>query len=110
MNYQHKDLAAGRWAELSFCEQMANIGSEVERTLKWKEKGNQEYSEKAFFRALELFDLTIKFNKNKSAFKELTRLREAFCGFVTDDNLYDLSADFLRKYFFYFAICARKAT
>jgi len=66
MNYQHKDLADGRWAELSFCEQMANIGSEVERALKWKEKGNLEYGEKAFFRALELFDLTIKFNTNQS--------------------------------------------
>ena len=30
---QHKELAAGRWKKLSFCEQMANIGSEVERAL-----------------------------------------------------------------------------
>jgi hypothetical protein len=33
MNYQHKELAAGRWKELSFIEQMANIGSEIERAL-----------------------------------------------------------------------------
>ena len=109
MSYQHKALADGRWAELSFSEQMANIGSEVERALKWKEKGNAEYAEKAFYRALELFDLTIKFNTNKSAFKELTRLREGFCGFFTDDNIYNLSAEFLRKYFYYFTISARKA-
>lgn len=33
MTYQHKDLAASRWKTMSFCEQMANIGSEVERAL-----------------------------------------------------------------------------
>jgi hypothetical protein len=110
MNYQHKDLADGRWAELSFSEQMANIGSEVERALKWKEKGNEKYSENAFFRALELIDLTIKFNINKSAFKELTRIREGICGFFTGDNIYGLDANFLRKYFYYFNYSARKAT
>ena len=29
MNYQHKDLANGRWFELSFPTQMANIGSKL---------------------------------------------------------------------------------
>ncbi len=29
----HKELASGRWAQLSFVEQMGNIGSEVERAL-----------------------------------------------------------------------------
>lgn len=30
------------WKDLSFAEQMANVGSEVERALKWKEKDNEE--------------------------------------------------------------------
>ncbi len=38
MSYQHKDLAAGRWSQLSLIEQMANIGSEVERALNWRIK------------------------------------------------------------------------
>jgi len=52
MEYQHKNLASGGWQKLSFFEQMANIGSEVERTIKWKNKGNAEYSRLAFGRAL----------------------------------------------------------
>jgi len=36
MNIQHKELAAGRWNKLSFVEQMANVGSEVERTINWR--------------------------------------------------------------------------
>ena len=63
--YQHKDLAAGHWQELSFFEQMANVGSEVERTISWKNKGNLEYSQKAFERALELLDLTIADKRNQ---------------------------------------------
>jgi hypothetical protein len=59
MSYQHKNLAAGRWHQLSFLEQMANIGSEVERALNWRRKNNPTYSQRAFERALELIDLTL---------------------------------------------------
>ena len=36
MSYQSAGLAAGRWRQLTFLEQMANIGSEVERALNWR--------------------------------------------------------------------------
>src|SRR5574344_1950986 len=110
MSYQHKDLASGRWAELSFCEQMANVGSEIERALKWKEKDNKKNCEMSFFRALELIDLTIKFNKKDSVYRELTRLREGICGYFTGDNIYGLNGKFLRKYFNNFNYAVRKAT
>ena len=48
MNDVHKELAAGRWNEMPFLEQMANIGSEVERALNWRAKKNAAYSQKAF--------------------------------------------------------------
>ena len=81
---QHRSLESGKWAELSFMEQMANIGSEVSRTSKWKEKGNAERSQSAFYRALELIDLTLEYGrvheKNRSSMlRELCRLREIFC-------------------------------
>ena len=66
MSYQHKDLAAGRWGQLSFIEQMANIGSEVERALNWRIKKNTDYAQKAFERALELIDLTLDKDTNLS--------------------------------------------
>lgn len=60
---------------------MAHTGSEVERTIKWRDI-NKQYSEHAIERALELSDLTIADNKNKTAFRleELTHLREAKAG------------------------------
>ncbi len=38
MTFQHKNLAAGRWHKISFLKQMANIGSEIERAISWKNK------------------------------------------------------------------------
>ncbi len=80
MTIRHEQLAAGRWSELSFFEQMANIGGEVERTIKWKNRGNERYANNAFERALELFDLTVKDGKNKGRLFGILRRREVFFG------------------------------
>jgi hypothetical protein len=56
--YQHQELASGRWATMSFMEQMANVGSEVERAISWRKKNNGEYGRMAIERALELLELT----------------------------------------------------
>lgn len=63
MNFQHKELSRGKWKKLSLIEQMANIGSEVERAISWKNKNSKEYSAMAFERALELIDLTLSDEK-----------------------------------------------
>lgn len=105
---QHKELAAGRWNEMSLVEQMANTGSEVERSLNWKEKNNLPFSEKAFTRALELLDLTIADPKNKSRLRELTRTREALVDFLWGKNEYGSSALSWRAYFSRFTYAARK--
>lgn len=107
MSYWHKDLASGRWFNLSFPEQMANIGSEVERTISWKSKNNPEYSQKAFERALELLELTIDDPKNKKRLKELTRVYEVLVDYFKYDNQYSSSDKLWHKYFFAFTYLAR---
>jgi hypothetical protein len=106
MNYQHTQLAAGKWFNLSLVEQMANIGSEVKRAIVWKSK-NRDYSIKAIERALELVDLTIADNKNKTRLKELTRLRETLVDYFYFDNDYFSSDKLWEKYFFAFNYAAR---
>ena len=103
---QHKELAEGRWQEMSFCEQMANIGSEVSRTIKWKEKQNSIQSQKAFERALELIDITLTTNPRMTALKELCRLRENLCDEYNKTELNGLSQ--INKYLFQFAIAVKK--
>jgi len=48
---QHRDLAAGRWAQFSLAEQLANVGSEVGRMLRWQER-DPRLAAGAFDRAL----------------------------------------------------------
>ncbi|MFA6047738.1 MAG: hypothetical protein WCV59_02590 [Parcubacteria group bacterium] len=107
MNIQHKELAGGRWNKLSFFEQMANVGSEVERTIKWKDKSNKEYSELAFFRALELLDLTIADKKNISKLREIVRAREALADYFVFDNEYHSTDKSWQNYFYAFSFAAR---
>jgi hypothetical protein len=108
MSYQHKELAAGRWKQLSFIEQMANIGSEVERALNWQAKPNAAYSQQAFERTLELIDLTLDNLKGFSRLKEVARLREAIVGYFTGDNQFRYTDESLRKYFLNFIFAARR--
>ena len=106
MSYQHKQLANGRWFELTFFEQMANIGSEVERSINWSEK-NKEYSFKAVERALELVKLTISDTRNRQRLKELTRLYEVLVDYFYADNKFSSSEKLWHNYFHAFSYAAR---
>jgi len=108
MNYQHKDLAAGRWNQLSFLEQMANIGSEVERALNWRAKNNADYAQRAFERALELIDLSLDNNRNYARLKEITRMREAIVDYFSGVNQFMSSEGSWRNYFLPFTYAARR--
>lgn len=108
MNHQHRELAAGRWKELSLSEQMANIGSEVSRALGWRKKGNSEYCQKAAARALELLDLSLDCAESFSRLKELARLREAVVDYFYGANQFSSSEILWRKYFDHFNYAARK--
>ncbi len=106
---QHKTLAQGRWNSFSFLEQMAHIGSEVERTIKWKNKDKGVLAEKAFIRALELIDLTIEDNKNRSRLREIVRVREALADHLYFENEYNSTDQQWQKYFYYFTFAANKS-
>ena len=105
---QHTALENGRWAEMSFPQQMANIGSETSRVLKALQAGKDSRAEGAFARAQELIDLTIKFGRlgnspavRSSMWEELCRFRELFCAAFLSRNLTDLAS--LNKYLDQFA-------
>src|SRR5262245_18817852 len=76
----HPSLASGRWHTMTLDEQLGNVGSEYERALRWKHKGNARYFDNAFVRMLELLDLTIDDPRWRNhRLKELCRLRELLC-------------------------------
>jgi hypothetical protein len=101
--WQHRDLAAGRWFKLDLVEQLANVGSEVERTISWREKGDVGRSQRSFERALELMDLTLADPKNRGRRKEPCRARELLADYFAGDNQYGSSDALWRRYFLGFA-------
>ena len=105
---QHTALENGRWAELTFPQQMANIGSETSRVLKALQAGKDSRAEGAFARAQELIDLTIKYGRSgcspvvrSAMWEELCRFRELFCAAFLSRNLAELTS--LNKYLDRFA-------
>lgn len=108
MSYQHQILATGPWSQMTFIEQMANIGSEVERALNWRERNNAAYSQKAFERSLELLDLTMDSVGSFARAKELARVREILVDFFLGENLCQSTAASWRKYFYHFNFAARR--
>lgn len=97
-----------RWTQFSLLEQMANVGAEVGRAIKWKDKRNVEMSTNALYRGLELMDLTIQDKKNKNSLKELLRVREAMVDFLIGENIYKSSNRIWEKYFLFFNLAARQ--
>ena len=98
-----------RWRKLSLMEQLGNVGSEVERAIHWRARGNSDFQTRAFDRSLELLDLTLSDPRWKgSTLKEVARAREVVCDAFMGDNIYDATPEFLRKYFYAFALRARR--
>ena len=87
--------AAAQWAELALVDQLANVGSEVERAI----------------RALELFDLTAADPRWRGPRRrEILRAREEFCRLFHASDAAPGSAEGLRRYFLAFAVAARRRT
>lgn len=103
----HEGLQA-RWHEFSIFEQMANIGAEIGRTIKWRDKNKPEMSKNAFYRALELIDFTIQDPKNINGLGEITRMREALVDYFLYYNIYNSTDEQWEKYFYQFNYAARK--
>ncbi|MDP3982847.1 MAG: hypothetical protein Q8Q65_02095 [bacterium] len=105
MHHHSKSLEES-WKKLSIVEQLANIGAEVGRTQNWQDKGNLEYKNNAFYRSLELIDLSLKQPQRLSILKELTRLRELLVDFFMGDNQYNSTRVQWQKYFYSFNYAA----
>lgn len=108
MTYQHKDLAAGRLGQMPLAEQMANVGSEIERALNWRIKDNPDHSRRAFERALELMDLTMASARGFARLKELARVREAMVDYFAGTNQFASTDASWRRYFLPFTYAARR--
>ena len=98
----HQTLANGRWFEFSLAQQLANVGCDVDRAIRWRNKGDLETSQKAFERALELLQFTIADPKNKKRLRELTRTKETLLDYFIGENQYAFNDEAWHNYFMFF--------
>lgn len=108
MSLSYEELAAGSWGSFGLYEKLAAVGAEVGRSLNWREKGNDDYSNRAFERALALLDFTIRDEKNAARLRELCRLREFLVDSFMYDNEYGSTPELWRKYFGAFEYAAAR--
>ncbi len=98
-----------RWAAFSLLEQLANVGSEVDRTIRAHAAGNATRFDSALQRALELFDLTAADARWRGPRRrEILRAREEFCRLFFDASAAPESAAGLQRYFLHFAAAANR--
>ncbi len=95
-----------KWVEMDMFNQMGNIGSEVGRALNAKRQGKLDRCQAAFYRGLDLIDLTARLwaDEKQAGLKELLYARELFAESVTTDRLDPT----LEAYFMQFAVAARR--
>jgi hypothetical protein len=97
------------WQRFSLVEQLANVGSEVDRAIRAHQSGATLRFENALSRALDLFDQTATDSRwTLSRRREVLRAREEFCRLFYDPEIRPGSADSLRRYFLAFAVAARR--
>lgn len=105
---QHGGLG-DRWATFSIMEQLANVGSEVERAIRAHAAGNASRFDSALARALELFDLTAADTRWRGPRRrEILRAREEFCRLFFSATPPENSIPGLQRYFLYAAIAANR--
>lgn len=80
-------------------EQLAHVGSEVDRAIHWSKKGDQTSAQRATIRALELLDLTLNDERWQGRKKEIARAREVLCDRFFGENMYHTEDDDLKKIF-----------
>ena len=123
----HTQMASGAWLHLTLVEQLAHVGSEVERAIRAHQSGRDQRRDHAIDRALELFDLIGADERWRGARRrETRRAREEFCSLffgtgggpryairpnaeMRDHGMRPGDGASLQKYFLQFAVAARQS-
>src|SRR5579864_3633234 len=95
----HTDLQNGSWYELSFVNQMARIGDDIEKTIHLRNNGAMDQASESLRSALELFHHTVADPKNKKHLKELCRTRGFLLDYFVCDNEYSSTDEIWQEYF-----------
>ena len=80
-------------------EQISNIGSEVNRAIKYKNRNEEDTKRRFYEKAVELLNLTCADPKNKFRLGELQFCIEELTDFFVGTNQYNTTDEMLMKYY-----------
>lgn len=80
-------------------EQISNIGSEVNRAIKYKNRNEEDKKRRFYEKAVELLNLTCADPKNKFRLGELEFCIEELTDFFVGTNQYNTTDEMLMKYY-----------
>lgn len=99
-------LESGSWFRLSLMEQLANIGTELDRCIRRKNEGRLEESHVFFEATLTLLDYTIADPKHGARIREVVRAKELLIDYFVYDNVHQTSDEYWHNYFMFFSYIA----
>ena len=88
-----------RWFALPVSMQISNIGSEVGRAIKYKNKNENEKANRFCEKAIELLKLSIEDPKNKHRTREFNFAIEELTDYFMGNNEYGTTETALKKYY-----------
>lgn len=88
-----------RWFEMGIGEQISNIGSEVNRAIRYKNRNDDSKKEHFYQKAVELLELTCKDPKNQFRRGELEFCIEELTDYFIGSNQYNTTDELLMKYY-----------
>lgn len=80
-------------------EQISNIGSEVNRAIKYKNRNEEDKKRRFYEKTVELLNLTCADPKNKFRLGELQFCIEELTDFFVGTNQYNTTDEMLMKYY-----------
>lgn len=88
-----------KWFAMPIERQISNIGSEVNRAIKWKNSGNIKRQEGFCRKAIEFLRLSLEDPKNAHRKDELTSCIEELADYFLGENVYNTTDAVLIKYY-----------
>lgn len=87
------------WYEMPVTLQISNIGSEVGRAIRYKNKDNQQRMIMFCEKAIEFLQLSISDPKNKHRKQEFEFCIEELKDYFMGENVYQTTDEMLKKYY-----------
>lgn len=88
-----------RWFAMPVYEQISNIGSEVARAIRYKNRGDIQKTHNFCDKAIEFWEMSKRDPKNKHRIGEFDCAIEELSDYFKGDNKYNTSDEILRRYY-----------